>query len=85
MRCEELLKGNGISEGAARVSWCERELLIGQTNILFYFILKKNIFMSSGLSLVLFSGSLDRAVNMPQVFQPVVQTRQKISGHCGNF
>ena len=38
MRCEELLKGNGISGGTARVSWCERELLIGQNHILFYFI-----------------------------------------------
>ena len=27
-----------LVEGAARVSWCERELLIGQTQILFYFI-----------------------------------------------
>ena len=38
VRCEELLKGNGISGGTARVSWCERELLIGQNHILFYFI-----------------------------------------------
>ena len=38
VRCEELLKGNGISGGAARVSWCEREHLIGQSHILFYFI-----------------------------------------------
>ena len=36
--CEELLKGNGISGGTARVSWWERELLIGQNHILFYFI-----------------------------------------------
>ena len=38
MRCEELLKGNGISGGAARVSWYEREHLIAQSHILFYFI-----------------------------------------------
>ena len=38
VRCEDLLKGNGTSGGAARVPWCERELLIGQNHILFYFI-----------------------------------------------
>ena len=56
MRCEELLKGNGISGGAARVSWCERELLIGQSHILFYLIfscLFKNTkyLLSKGLGL----------------------------------
>ena len=38
VRCEELLKGSGISGGALRVSWCERELLIGQNHTLFYII-----------------------------------------------
>jgi len=36
VRCEELLKGNGISGGAARVLWRKRGLLIGQ--VIPYFI-----------------------------------------------
>ena len=38
LRCEELLKGNGISGGAARVLWRKRGLLIGQSHTIFYFI-----------------------------------------------
>ena len=38
LRGEELLKGNGISGGAARVLWCKRGHMIGQSHIIFYFI-----------------------------------------------
>ena len=63
MKCEELLKGNGIRGGAARVSWCERMLLIGQSHILFYFIFSfllktQNIYYERGIKgLILVLGS----------------------------
>ena len=47
-------QGNGIRGGAARVSWCEREILIGQNHILFYFIFSclfkiQNIYYQRGI------------------------------------
>ena len=54
-------KENGIRGGAAHVSWCEREVLVGQNHILFYLIFsccsKYKISTIKGVSKVSFLGS----------------------------